>query len=127
MPIGPGNLTTVTFAVSGYAMIVTSIDSWTQSRDSIETTTMATANDRTFQEDDLVDVGEMTVSGFFVGSLDPILGTVNETITVDWAGDSTTNKWAATGFMVNSENGAAIGEMMTGSYTVKFTGAMTVS
>ena len=96
MAIGPGNLTTITFATSAYAMIITSIDSWTQSRDSIETTTMATANDRTFQEDDLVDVGEMTVSGFFVGSLDPILGTANETITVDWAGDSTTNKWSAT-------------------------------
>ena len=69
----------------------------------------------------------MTVSGSVVVTLAPSLGTANETITVDWAGDSTTNKWAATGFMVSSENGAAIGEMMTGSYTVKFSDAMTVS
>ena len=88
---------------------------------------MATPSERTFQEDDLSDVGEMTVSVFCVVSRDQIVGTANETITVDWAGDSTTNKWSATGFMVSSENGAAIGEFMTGSYTVKFTGAMTVS
>lgn len=112
--------TTISFGSTGYAAALISVDGPGVSRESIESTTMATTAARTFIPSDLVDGGELEMTFEWDGSLEPPYNDAAETITLDWGG--TGNSMSFSAFLTNFKPGAAIGERMTASMTMKVTG-----
>lgn len=123
MAIDVGNGTTITFGTSSFAGLITALNGWTRTRGSVPTSNMATTSDMTFIPEDLQDPGEMNVDIQFDPTQHLPIDLVAETITVDWAGSAKT--WAASGFATEVTAAAELDGLMTGSYTIKFSGAIT--
>ena len=123
MAVDLGNLTTVVFG-GGFAMVVTSVDSFTRTRAVVENSNMGTTLDKTFIPDDLEE-STLSVTGHFDGTLSPPIDAAAATVTVDWAGGGVGSKYSGSGIMTNFTAGASMGEMMTGSYDIQFSGTMT--
>lgn len=123
--IGTG--TTITFGTSGFTADVLSVNWDGISRESIQTSHMGTTNDHTFMPADLVDNGEISMEIAFVGTLSPpiITNGAAETVTIDWAGSGDT--WAASCFQTGFTIGAPLEDKMTGTLTLKVSGAITLA
>lgn len=129
MSVGTGNGTTVVFGTSLFAGLVTSIDGFSLTRGWVNSSNMATTADHTGLPDDLSQVESLTYSGHHSGDLDPPItgGTALETVTVDWAGEGGGNTWAALGAMTAFSASAPMGDMMTFTATVNFSGPLSVA
>ena len=112
---------TITFS-SSFLTRVTSLE-WTGiSRDSLNTSTLATTGGQTFMPSDTYDPGELRVEfQFDTDATVPITSTA-ETVTVTWPDLETAS---ASGFMTEFSISAARGQVMTANATIKFTGSIT--
>jgi len=117
-----GHASTIAFGTSTFTAALLSINGWELSRESIETTTMATTTWKTFLESDLVDPGTLTVTfEMDEASVPPITATAAETITISWGGN--TNTWTCSGFITGySPSASGSEERMTADMTIKLTG-----
>ncbi len=122
-----GHGTTVVFGTSSYAGLLISLDGPSMSRESIDDTTMLTATARANIPADLYDGGEITLTYKLLDTALPPIAGVAETVTIDWAGQGATHKWAFTAFCVGASPNAAISARMEQTVTLKLTGAITVS
>jgi len=129
MPVDTGTGATITFGTSSWSANILSIDWSGLSRDSIETTHLGTTAAKTFIPEDLYDSGEVSLDFQFDVDDFPPIDQAAETITITAplsSSGSTAGKWAATGFMTDFSFNVTTGaELMSGSATVKFTGAIT--
>ena len=120
-----GHGTTISFGTSSFDAAVISVKGPSLKRESIDETTMATADAMAFDPADLYDGGEFSLTVVHdIADLPPIDG-ANETITIDWAG--TGNEWSFSGHMTGYEGGASIGERMEADVTIKVSGAVSVT
>ena len=120
-----GNGSTITFSVSGFSANLLSVGGPGRSRGSIETSHMETVKSHTYIPDDLVDNGEVQIELEFNGADDPPIDEAAEATTINWGGTGDT--WAADMFMTNYEPGAAMGDRMTATATLKVTGDITIT
>lgn len=114
---------TITFAGGFFAEIL-DINLQGRSRGSVQTSHMGTSGQHTFVPTKLSDPGGVQVEFAFDPTTAPPIDDAPETVTITWEDGST---WAATGFMTDFENGAPLEDKMTGSATLKFSGAITVT
>ena len=123
-----GTGTTITFATSSFSADLTAISGLGGTREKIDVTDM-TDSRRDYIASRLIDSTDFTMEIGFVGTLDPetLLKAVSETMTIDWGGLSTGNKWAFTGFIVAFEVNAPLGDKMTGSITIHRNSDYTIS
>ncbi len=121
-----GTGTTILFGTSGFSAKLISVDGPSMERAAIDVTEMASTA-MEFLEASLSDVGSVDITFEFIGSDDPPIDAATETITIDWAGQGVGKTWAFSGFMTSYAPGAAIGERMQASATLKASGALTVS
>jgi hypothetical protein len=120
--------TTVTFGTSAFTLSKTEVSTSGESRESVETTHLGTTGYRTFIPSDLVDGGEMTIRGQFVGDETPPISTAAETATIDWSGQGSGFTSAASVFCTNVNRSAQIGpNLMEIELTFKVAGAWTHS
>ena len=122
-----GTGTTITFGTSGFSANIMSVDGPGITREAIETTHMGTTTAKTFIPADLIDGGEMSFTMQFDGALDPPTDAAAETITIDWGGAGTGEKWTFSGFMTGFNPSSPLEELMTASATLKVTGDVTVA
>jgi hypothetical protein len=126
MPTGMG--TTVTFGTSSFTLSKTEVSTSGESRDAIETTHLGTTGYKTFIPADLVDGGEMTIRGQFLGDETPPISGAAETATIDWSGQGVGYTSAASVFCTNVDRSAQIGpNLMEITLTYKVAGAWTHS
>ena len=125
--IGTG--TTVTFGTSSFSADILDVNWSGITRETINTSHMGTTDDHTFAAVDLVDNGEISMEIAFVGNLSPpiISNGAAETVTIDWAGASTGYTWAASAINTGFEIGAPLEDKMTGTLTLKVSGAITIA
>ncbi len=130
-----GNSTAIVFGTSGFAANIISVDGPSVSRESIDTTHLGTDKAMTFMPASLADAGELSLEVEFDPDIVPPIadnGSANdaaETIIITWplpSGKTTAATWAFTGFVTAYSGGASNGERMTGSMTIKISGAITV-
>lgn len=117
--------TTVTFGTSSFSANIISVSGPGSSREAVETTHLGTTTAKTFVPSDLIDGGEMSMTIQHDGTLDPPENAAAETITIDWGGAGTGEKWTFSGFVTAYEPSAEIEEVMTADMTVKVTGDIT--
>lgn len=129
--IGTG--ATVTFGTTTIKANVTGV-SWSGlSRESVPTSHLATTGGMTFMPGDLYDPGELSIDIQFDPDMtaDADIVAAAETVTVTFPfapGESSTNaSWAATGFITSVDMDTPLEDVMTGSITVKFSGAITTT
>lgn len=114
----------ITFSSSFFAEIL-SVTIPEMTRDAIETTHAGTTGGkRTFIPSDLEDMGEFTVELNLDETTKPPIDSAAETVTITFASGTT---WSFTGFMTSAGGSGPIDDRMTGSYTVKISGDVTVS
>ena len=123
--IGTG--TTVTFGTSAFSADILNVDWSGITRESVNTSHMGTTSDHTFMPTDLVDNGTIVMEIAHIATLSPPIITNGpaETVTVRWAGHATA--WAASAFQTEYSIGAPLEDKMTGTLTLKVTGAITIS
>lgn len=99
------------------------------SRDVIETTNMNSGSSKDFKPDEIYDPGELEVEFHFFPGTQPALevGDVATSCVVDFGGGGDGSKWSATAFMTNFSITANMGEKLTATATLKFTGDITLS
>ena len=130
--IGTG--ATVTFGTSSRTFNIVSVGHDDIGRESIETTHRGTTSARSFIPGDLYDPGGLELEI----QLDPNLDTTNippfdqaaETITVTQpvqSGDATAGKIAGTGFVQSFSYNDPVEDLITGTVSVKFSGALTIT
>lgn len=127
MAVGPGNGSTIVFGTSSFSFELLDLDGPELLREMIRTSHMGTTTEHTKVPDDLSEVGEVSITGHFNGSLDPPINGALETVTVDWAGDGMGNTWAASMAMTRFRPRASMGEMMTFEATLEGSGGITVA
>ena len=128
MPVTLGTGATVTFATSSFTANVTDIGISGLSRESIDTSHLGTTANRTFMPGSLVDAGELEMEIQFDPDNYPPIAAAAETITITFplsSAGTTEATWAATGFATGFTAGVTLEELMTGTLTVKFSGAIT--
>ena len=120
--------TVITWDSTFFAQI-TSVTWGGVERLAIETTHLGTTTSKTFTPDDLYDAGTVDVEFYFDPTLSPSIdATGTSSVVVNWSGLGTGNIWTSTtSFMTNFQAGAAMGELMTASATIKCNGAIAVS
>tara|TARA_R110000803_G_scaffold43701_3_gene93018 strand:+ start:7764 stop:8132 length:369 start_codon:yes stop_codon:yes gene_type:complete len=118
--IGTG--TTIVFGTSGWTAEILDVGWGGISRESIEMSHMGTTTARIFVPTDLYDPGELTIEFLYDPAEDPPFAGAAETVTVTYPGAAT---MIATGFMTNLDIGVPFEDRMTGTGTIKFTGAIT--
>ncbi len=98
------------------------------SREPIETTNLGTTVARTFVPGDLYDPGELSVEMQLAPAVSPpiITGAAAETVTLTYT-DSGAATWACSGFMTSFEVGVPLEERVTGTATIKYSGAVTIT
>ena len=125
MAADDGQGTVLTLA--GWTAELISVDGWSLSRDSFETSHMGTTTAKTFTPADLEDNGELNCVFEFEGADAPPIGSAPASGEINWAGGGTGDKWTATMHMINFEPGATMGERMTASATFKISGDVGIS
>lgn len=119
-----GTGTTVSFATSTIAGNVTSVGWAGPTRESVPTSHLGTTGGMTFIPGDLYDPGELSLDIQFDGAVnaEALVVAAAEAITVTWAGGN--DNWVATGFITSFDETAPLEDLMTGTITVKFSGAI---
>lgn len=125
--------TSVTFQSGFFAEIISV--AWSGiTRESIDTTHMATANaTMTFMPSDIYNPGELTIEmAMDVAALDapPPVTAAAETVTVTYpiqAGDSVAPAWACSGFMTGFDVDIPMEDRITATATIKLSGDFTVT
>jgi len=116
--------TTITFGTSGWAAKLISVEGPGMERAAIDATHMSTTTAMAYIVATLYDGGSVDVVFEFDPSQgEPPIGSALETITIDWAGTGNTTAFSG-GFTAYSP-GAAIGERMQASATIKVCGPIT--
>lgn len=126
--IGTG--ATVAFLTSSFSANIMSIDGPGIERPAIDTTHLGTTTARTHMPGDLYDVGPFDLEIQFDPNLNPPISSAAETIRITWplaAGQSVAAKWEFSGFITAYKGGAKLEELMTGSMTIKGSGAITMT
>lgn len=124
MFIGTG--TTVAFS-SGFFAEILSVSPVSASRNSVESSHMATPNNsHTFLPTDLVDWGEMTVELGFAPGTKPPIQNATETITITFP-DSAASTWTFLGFMTGFDADDPLEDRATATAVIKYTGDLTVA
>lgn len=128
MPVDLGTGASITFGTSGFTANITAINGQPITRPAIKTSHLGTTTADTFIPGDLYDPGGVQCEiQFDPDDFPPVSGAV-ETITVTFplgAGGSVAAKWAFSGFMTDFSYGVPLEELMTGSFTLKASGAIT--
>jgi hypothetical protein len=123
-----GHAATLTFATSGYAPNVQSINTPGMTRDALETTHLGTVGAKTFIPAALVDNGELSFSVQVNPDALPPIAAAPETITITFAGDgvdTTDASWAFTGFITAvGEAALNTGAILVQDITVKVSGTI---
>lgn len=115
----------ITFDSGFFTGHLTSVNWSGIERQSIPTSTLATAGGKTYMVGDLYDPGELTVEMHFASDDDPPILTAAETVTITFADAQT---WACSGFMTGFEwtgTGGENEELLTAVATIKLTGSIT--
>lgn len=121
---------TVTFLTSSFSANVIGIDGPGMERASIETSHLATTTAKTFMPGDLYDAGQLDLEIQFDPNLNPPISSAAETIRITWplaSGQSVAAKWEFSGFMTAYKPSGKLEELLTGTATVKATGAITMT
>ena len=123
--IGTGS--TVTFGTSAFTADIIGINLSGVTRETVNTSHMATTSAHTFMLVDLVDNGELSLEVAYVASLVPpiLTNAPMETCTIVWAGHATT--WSFSCGNTGFDAGAPLEDKMTGTLTFKISGAITRS
>lgn len=120
-----GTGATIAFGTSSYSADILSINGSGITRPSIDTSHMGSTV-RTFIPGDLVDNGTVEVEIIFDPDDQPPISAAAETITIEFNSPETTGAQAAgSGFVTDWEFGAPLEDKMTGTYTIKWAGAVT--
>lgn len=130
MAVTEGTGASITLATTGVTLLATSIQSQGIAWEAIPSTYLSTTNAKTFVRGDLYDPGTINVS-FLTDpqTLDSLLtnSAASETITITYP-DTGAATEASTGFITNIDPGTCeVDAMVTGSVTIKRTGAITFS
>ena len=130
MAITIGTGATLTFG--GHSLNLTSLSMTGGSRESIETTHLGTGSARTFLEDDLYDPGSIECEfqlddapNTTDADIENMLGLAAAGFTVQM--DASEGKWTGTAFATDVSWTMPVGELATGSLTLKITGAITTA
>lgn len=119
-----GNGSSITLA-GGAVGTVTALSGIGGSRETIDTSNLATTGGRTFVPSDLVDYGEISVEGHWDGTAPQITGsTAAYSITI---GTTTTKVWSGSGFVSSWESGTPMDDLISFSLTIKCTGTWTLA
>ena len=120
---------TITFGTSSWTAELTSVNQNDVSREALDTTTLATTTAKTFIPSELFDGGNLEVEFLHETDEQPPYDGVAETITITFpkesSGSSVAGSVAFSGFMTNYSWTAPMGELVTGSATIKVTGDLT--
>jgi len=120
---------TITFGTSSWTAELTSVNQNDVSREALDTTHLGTTTAKTFIPTELFDGGNLEVEFLHEVDEQPPYSGAAETITVTFpkeaAGSSVANSVQFSGFMTNYSWGAPMGELVTGSATIKVTGDLT--
>lgn len=122
-----GTGTTLTLATSTWTVEIQDINFSGWSREFIDTSHMGTTTARTFSPHDLYDGGEVTIDYHFnpdtATNLPPI-GAAAETFTIGSI-SNTNDDISFSGFVTNNDISIPFEDKMTGTVTIKVTGAIT--
>ena len=126
---------TVVFGTSSFAFHIKGISQDGVECDDIETSYIGTAavgansiGNKTFIPSDLVDGGEITLTGDFDPDQLPPVGGVVETITLTFVlitGDGSAANYAFSGYVKSAAFDGTIGEEISGTIVVKVAGTIT--
>jgi len=101
-----GNTGTIALGTSAVAFPFTKIGEWQTTRGKLESSSLATADFKEYEPDDLCEPGEVEVEGWFEGKdeFDSLINNVAETITVTYPKTDPTSaagaNLAGTGFLI---------------------------
>ncbi len=112
---------------TGFFAEITSVTWDGIERAPVETTHLGTTTAKTFDEDELYDLGSLNVELFFVPDTTLPITEAGESCTVNWSGAGSGSIWGGTAFMTGFQTGASMGELMTASATLKYTGALAIT
>jgi len=115
---------TITFETSGFTAQILDVTPPGMSRESIDVTHQGTTGQKIFTPGDLYDPGELSFDIHFNPDTTPPVGSAAETITIRYPSGST---WQFTGFCTGYAPSAPLEDKMTGTVTVKVTGAITIA
>lgn len=125
---------TAVFGTSSFSIELTDWDYPGATREAIETTHLSTTDatsgqigNRTFMPNDLVDAGEVTLSGHFNPDKVPPIHAAAETITLNFAGSTLDATWAFSGFITGYSWNAPLNDKMGCDLTIKISGPITVT
>ena len=122
-----GQGTKILFGTTGFVSNVDNIDTSGLSREAFDTSHLLTEDAKTFEPTDLVDSGEIGLELHFDPDEFPPINQPSEIVTITWpipAGSANGATWTFTAFMTNFDAGAAKGEKMTASATLKVSGTI---
>tara|TARA_Y100001973_G_scaffold103364_1_gene170459 strand:+ start:176 stop:550 length:375 start_codon:yes stop_codon:yes gene_type:complete len=120
-----GNGSSITLA-GGAVGTVTALSGIGGTRESIDTSHLATTGGRTFVPSDLVDFGEISVEGHWDGTQPQITGSSTGAYSIT-IGTTTSKTWAGSGFISSWESGTPMDDLISFSLTIKCTGTWTLS
>jgi hypothetical protein len=121
MAIDTGTGTSITFQTSGFVANITDIGINDISRASVATSHLGTTNAMTFIPGKLYDPGGLELEIQFDPETDPPIDDAAETIVVTFPGGET---WSFTGFATDFTASVPLEELMTGTLTIKASGAI---
>ena len=130
MPVDNGTGGSITFGTSGFTANISNINWDGIERVSIPTSHLGTTTAHTFIPGDLYDPGEISLDIQFDPDNFPPINSAAETITVNFplsSGGSTAADWEATGFCTGASNVVPLEALMTGTITLKISGAITAT
>ena len=122
-----GTGTQVTFATSGFAAELLSVNGQDIARDEIETSHMGTVGYKTFMPADLIDPGAVDLEFAFDPDERPPVEQPPEQITITFPvppGKSNGARVQGIGFISQWSWGAEVGAKMTGSAKIKWSGSL---
>lgn len=114
---------TVVFGTSGFEADITDVKPPAMSRDSVETSHQGTTDYKTYIPASLIDTGELGIDFNFDPTTEPPIDQDAETVTLTLP----TAVWSFSGFMTNYEGNGPHNDKMTGSATVKLSGAIGIT
>lgn len=121
--VDTGNGLTVEFATSGYTSQITSVQPYSMTRESLDTSHMGTTTALTFMAAALYDGGELTMEMHFNPDTSPPITGATEAVIVRF-GSSATASFSC--FLIEVTPAVPNNEIMTHSASFKITGAVTI-
>tara|TARA_Y100000593_G_C4310742_1_gene338217 strand:+ start:2255 stop:2632 length:378 start_codon:yes stop_codon:yes gene_type:complete len=121
-----GNGSSITLA-GGAVGTVTGLSGIGGTRDSIDTSNLATTGGRTFIPGDLVDYGELSVEGHWNGTAPQITGSSTGAYSISIGTTAGAKTWAGSGFITSWQTDTPLDDLVSFSLTIKATGTWTLS